>query len=65
VERVIPYARGTGARALMAEAQNLNYPAVQFLLATGWRFCGASDRHYPPPDNQAVALFFSYNLEAE
>lgn len=64
VEAVLPYARGVGARVLLAETQNVNYPAVQYYLATGWRLCGVNDRYYAPPHDQEIALFFSYNLEA-
>lgn len=65
VEAVIPYVRGVGARLLVTETQNVNYPAVQFYLRTGWRLCGINDRHYAPPHDQEVALFFGLNLEAE
>lgn len=63
VHAVIPYAQGLGARALMAETQNVNYPAVQFYLNTGWRLCGVNDRYYAPPYELETALFFTYNLE--
>lgn len=63
VEASLNYCRGEGARALAVETQNVNYAAVQFYRALGFRLSGIHDRLYASPKDQEVALFFQLNLE--
>lgn len=57
-------ARVLGARCLWVETQNINYPAIQFYLRSGFRFCGLDDSLYDPAglETDEVALFFSKHV---
>ena len=59
------YAKNAGARCLWLETQNVNYPAIQFYLRSGFRLCGLDDTLYDPAtvDPQEVALYFTRPLE--
>ncbi|HST24471.1 MAG TPA: GNAT family N-acetyltransferase [Gaiellaceae bacterium] len=53
-------ARAANARCLFVETQNVNYPAVQFYLATGFYLSGLDESFYDPialPGE--FALFFA------
>ncbi|MFN2501389.1 MAG: GNAT family N-acetyltransferase [Pyrinomonadaceae bacterium] len=59
VERAIDFARRRGARGLWLETQNFNYPAIQFYLNLGFRFCGFDENLYDPsmvPGETAIYL---------
>jgi ribosomal protein S18 acetylase RimI-like enzyme len=63
VEALAAHARAAGARCLWLETQNVNYPAVQFYLATGFYLCGLDESFYDPTENPGeFALFFSRPL---
>jgi ribosomal protein S18 acetylase RimI-like enzyme len=55
------FARSVEARCVWLETQNVNYPAIQFYLRSGFTFCGFDESLYDPenvpPDE--VALFFA------
>jgi len=56
-------ARAAGARCLWIETQNVNYPAVQFYLAHGFRLCGLDESFYDPVELPGeIALFFAREL---
>lgn len=59
------FAKSAGARCLWLETQNVNYPAIQFYLRSGFRLCGLDDTLYDPEavDPQEVALYFTRSLE--
>ena len=48
VDAVAAHAREAQARCLFVETQNVNYPAVQFYLATGFYLCGLDKSFYDP-----------------
>ena len=54
------FARAAAARCLWLETQNINYPAIQFYLRSGFRFCGFDESLYPPEDleQEEIALYF-------
>jgi GNAT superfamily N-acetyltransferase len=53
-------ARDAQARCLFVETQNVNYPAVQFCLATGFYLCGLDKSFYDPVELPGeFALFFA------
>lgn len=58
--------REPSARCLWLETQNVNYPAVQFYLRTGFRLCGLDETLYRPgvPGmlSGEVALYFARDL---
>jgi ribosomal protein S18 acetylase RimI-like enzyme len=63
VEALAGHARAAGARCLWLETQNVNYPAIQFYLATGFRLCGFDESFYDPVENPGeFALFFAREL---
>jgi ribosomal protein S18 acetylase RimI-like enzyme len=63
VEALADHARADGARCLWLETQNVNHPAVQFYLATGFYLCGLDESFYDPVENPGeFALFFSRPL---
>lgn len=45
--------------SLIVETQTKNSPAIQFLQARGFRFCGYNEYYYPSRD---IALFFAQTL---
>jgi len=49
------WAKEEKLRAVMAEAQTKNHPAISFLRKHGFVFCGFNDRYYL---NQDIAVFF-------
>lgn len=53
------WARSQNLRALMAQTQTKNYPAIRLLSRCGFTFCGFNDRYYATKD---IAVFFCYNL---
>jgi ribosomal protein S18 acetylase RimI-like enzyme len=61
---VAEYARAVGARCVVAETQNVNYPAVQFYRSFGFQFCGIDDRLYDPvaDGTDETALFLALDL---
>ena len=53
-------ARSAQARCLFVETQNVNYPAVQFSLATGFYLCGLDKSFYDPIELPGeFAVFFA------
>jgi ribosomal protein S18 acetylase RimI-like enzyme len=48
VGEAMSYARSREARGLWLETQNFNYPAIQFYLHLGFRFCGFDESLYDP-----------------
>lgn len=59
IDSVASFARVVGARQVLAETQNVNYPAVQFYLRCGFRLAGLDTDFYDPegPGDDEVALF--------
>jgi GNAT superfamily N-acetyltransferase len=53
------WARDHGSRAILAEANTKNYPALSLYRKLGFEFCGFNDHYYP---NQDIALFFVQQL---
>lgn len=63
VDALAAYSKSAGARCLWLETQNVNYPAVQFYLATGFYLCGFDESFYDPVTLPGeFALFFSRPL---
>jgi ribosomal protein S18 acetylase RimI-like enzyme len=64
VKRGVEYAKTAGARCLWLETQNINYPAIQFYLRSGFRFCGFDTSLYDPAAVMPyeTALFFSMDI---
>jgi ribosomal protein S18 acetylase RimI-like enzyme len=63
VEALAEHARASGARCLWLETQDVNYPAIQFYLATGFYLCGLDESFYDPVENPGeFAVFFSRPL---
>ena len=60
----LDWARGTEARHLWLETQNLNLPAVGFYRSRGFALSGLSTDLYDPAQvlPGEMALFFSYPL---
>ena len=59
VDEADRFARKRDARALWLETQNFNYPAIQFYLKRGFRFCGFDESLYDPsvvPGETAIYL---------
>ena len=48
VDEAANFARVREARGLWLETQNFNYPAIQFYLKLGFRFCGFDESLYDP-----------------
>jgi GNAT superfamily N-acetyltransferase len=65
LESVIGYARGSKARCVWAETQNINVPAIRFYGRRGFRLCGLDTRLYDPtgPVGGETALFFALDLD--
>lgn len=65
VKRGLEYAKTTGARCLWLETQNINYPAVQFYIKSGFRFCGFDTSLYDPSTVKPyeTALFFCLDIQ--
>jgi ribosomal protein S18 acetylase RimI-like enzyme len=53
------WAREMALRAVVAEMQTKNDPAVCFYTQRGFSFCGFIDHHYPNGD---IGLFYAANL---
>jgi ribosomal protein S18 acetylase RimI-like enzyme len=63
LDAVGDHARAAGARCLWIETQNVNYPAVQFYLASGFYLCGLDQSFYDPVEHPGeIALFFARSL---
>lgn len=64
IDSVLNYAKTTPARCLWLETQNINYPAIQFYIKLGFRFCGFDKSLYNPvevsPDE--IAFYFYKNI---
>ncbi len=54
------WAKEHGLTRLMAELQTKNTPAIAFLEALGFSFCGFNDRYF---SDENIALFFSLPLK--
>ena len=65
VDAVEDFARGKRARCLWLETQNVNYPAIQFYLKTGFEFCGFDAALYNPADVSPgeTAFYFFKQLD--
>lgn len=48
-----------GARRIRIETQSTNYPAIRYLLRSGFVFCGYDEQYYA---NGEIAVFFSRML---
>jgi len=60
LDALATHARAAKARCLFAETQNVNYPAVQFYLATGFYLAGLDESFYDPIETPGeFALFFA------
>lgn len=55
----LAWAESQGLRAIMADCQTKNYPAIAFYRKSGFTFCGYNDKYYV---NKDIALFFAYTL---
>lgn len=64
IDSVINYARTTPARCLWLETQNVNYPAIQFYIKMGFRFCGFDKSLYNPVEVSfdETAFYFYKNI---
>lgn len=64
LSRTVDWSRGTPARCIWLETQNVNYPAIQFYRRFGFSLCGFDARLYDPEntDPTEVGLFFSLDL---
>ncbi|WP_207887466.1 GNAT family N-acetyltransferase [Pseudomonas sp. 30_B] len=64
MDACLDWARGTEARHLWLETQNLNLPAVGFYRSRGFALSGLSTDLYDPAQvlPGEMALFFSYSL---
>ena len=58
VDALAAHARSAGARCLWLETQNVNYPAIQFYLATGFYLCGFDESFYDPVELPGEFAFF-------
>lgn len=58
------FAQSVRARCLWLETQNINYPAIQFYLQSGFTFCGFDNTLYDPETliHEEIALFFARPL---
>jgi ribosomal protein S18 acetylase RimI-like enzyme len=60
LDAIAAHAREASARCLHVETQNVNYPAVQFYLATGFYLAGLDESFYDPIELPGeFALFFA------
>jgi ribosomal protein S18 acetylase RimI-like enzyme len=63
VDEAANFARAREARGLWLETQNFNYPAIQFYLRLGFRFCGFDESLYDPSVVPGeTAMYFSRDL---
>jgi ribosomal protein S18 acetylase RimI-like enzyme len=64
VQRGVEYAKTAGARCLWLETQNINHPAIQFYLRSGFRFCGFDTSLYNPGTvlPGEIALYFALEI---
>ncbi len=64
IDSVVRFAGTVGARQVLAETQNVNYPAVQFYLRCGFRLAGLDMDYYDPkgPGRGEVALFMALDV---
>ncbi|MHB0885165.1 MAG: GNAT family N-acetyltransferase [Bacillota bacterium] len=65
IDSVVRFARTVGARQVLAETQNVNYPAVRFYVRCGFRLAGLDTDFYDPegPGRREVALFLVLGVE--
>ncbi|GAC1624390.1 MAG: hypothetical protein NVS4B7_15180 [Ktedonobacteraceae bacterium] len=57
------WARNHGCWAILLEAQNVNYPAIQFYLRTGLEVWSINQQYYPPgPIEHEIAIFMGKKL---
>ena len=57
------WARNHGCWAILLEAQNVNYPAIQFYLRNGLEVWGINQQFYPPgPVAHEIAIFMGKKL---
>ena len=57
------WARNHGCWAILLEAQNVNYPAIQFYLRNGLEVWGINQQFYPPgPVEHEIAIFMGKKL---
>lgn len=59
LEQGITWGRGVGLRALMAEVQTKNHPAITLGSKYGFSFCGYNDQYYVCGD---IAVFLCRSL---
>ena len=59
LEHGIAWGRALGLRALVAEVQTKNHPAISLGQKYGFSFCGYNDHYYVSRD---IALFFCLRL---
>jgi ribosomal protein S18 acetylase RimI-like enzyme len=66
VQRGVEYAKTAGARCLWLETQNLNHPAIQFYLRSGFRFSGFDTSLYNPGTvlPGEIALYFAMEINS-
>lgn len=64
VESGVKYAKTMRSRCLWLETQNVNHPAIQFYLRSGFQFCGFDTSLYDPATVKPyeTALFFCMDL---
>ncbi|HYF91368.1 MAG TPA: GNAT family N-acetyltransferase [Symbiobacteriaceae bacterium] len=64
MQSVLAYAEAAGAWCVWLEAQNVNYPALQFYIKRGFRICGLDTNLYDPkgPGKDEVAVYLSREL---
>ena len=63
IEQAQRFAERREARGLWLETQNFNYPAIQFYLKVGFRFCGFDESLYDPTVVPGeTAIYFSRDL---
>lgn len=63
VDALAGHAHAAHGRCLWIETQNVNYPAIQFYLAHGFRLCGLDESFYDPVELPGeFALFFAREL---
>ena len=64
VDAVVTFSRSVGSRCVWLETQNVNFPAIGFYRAAGFRFCGLDTSLYDPRSDvrEEIALFFVYDL---
>jgi ribosomal protein S18 acetylase RimI-like enzyme len=60
VDAVIDYTKSTPARCVWVETQNVNFPAIQFYMKLGFKFCGFDATMYDDSESNLneVAFYF-------